>query len=64
MKIIGVDNFGRDNVSEVLVADNISNMHYANCMADALNAEFCADALSSTFYKVVPDTHKLYKWEP
>ena len=64
MKIICTDNFGRDNISDILIAENISSEHHARCMAKALNKEFCSHDGSPVFFRAVVDSYKLYKWEP
>jgi hypothetical protein len=60
MKVVATDNFNRDHISDVLVAENI----------DVLSARELAEKLNATmgpngdwFHRVVPDFHKLYKWE-
>lgn len=61
MKIIRVDNFARDNVSDKLVCNNV-NSYYAERITSLLNARECED--SPDFYKAVPDDHVLYVYDP
>ena len=62
MKIIGVDNFDTEIVSDILVCDNISE-YYGKQIVKFINDTFCKD-YSSYFYKLVEDDYKLYKFEP
>lgn len=62
MKIIKVDNFDRDSISDTLVAENVSEF-YAEHIVTLLNEKFSGDR-SSDFYKSVEDNHKLYEFEP
>ena len=59
MKIISVDNFNRDEVSDKLIAENVNN-YYGNEIVKFLNKE---DENSEDFYKLVENDHKLYKYE-
>lgn len=59
MKIIGTDNYCRDEVSDVLVCENIT-IGYATEIVNYLNR----DENNSRFYKLVENEHKLYEWEP
>jgi hypothetical protein len=61
MKVIGHSNFDLDNVSEVLVCENIKQS-YADILVKALNDRSGENA--TYYYSVVPDDHKLYRWEP
>jgi len=56
VKIIAVDNFDRDDVSDVLIADNV-HPHYAEQLVEWLNRKY------PDHFKVVPLDHKLYKFE-
>ena len=58
MKIIGVDNLNRDEISDILVCENIT-MFYANKFLEILNK----NKHNSYFYKVVFDDCKLYEFE-
>ena len=59
MKIISVDNFNRDEVSDKLIAENVNN-YYGNEIVKFLNK---GDENSQDFYKLVENDHKLYKYE-
>ena len=62
MKIIATDNFDRDPVPDVLVAENVSEF-YAPPLVKFLNDTFSGlDA--PRFFKAKPDDYKLYEWEP
>lgn len=63
MKIIGVDNYAREDKSDGLVAENVSEFH-GKIMVEALNAKLCRGDSDPIFYKLVPDDHKLYTFEP
>ena len=54
MKIIGKDNYNRENVSDYLVAENV-NWYYGKKIVELLNRN-----VSSTFYEAVEDDYKLY----
>jgi hypothetical protein len=62
MKIIGKDNFDRDEVSDVLVAVNVSET-MAPIIVDALNSR-SSGPQADRFYKAVPDDYKLYEFNP
>lgn len=62
MKIICVDNFNRETVSDRLVADNIKNSTEANLMIEALKGT--CSVQGSHWYKLVQDDYKLYVFEP
>jgi hypothetical protein len=62
MKIINVDNFDRDSVSDKLVCENVSE-YYGEIIVDFLNDRLSSEH-STDFYKLVDDDHKLYVWEP
>jgi len=64
MKIIGVDNFARDNVSDILIAENVQNKEFAEVMQRALNDKYCNHENASTYYVIREDDYKLFKWEP
>lgn len=61
-KIIGVDNFDRDNVSDILLCENMTES-WANEICKLVNDKHSNDN-ASRFYKVVPMSHVLYVWEP
>jgi hypothetical protein len=62
MKIIGVDNFNMDNVSDQLIAEHV-NEFYGNAIIEFLNKKYVGDN-SSIYFKLVEDNYKLYVWEP
>jgi len=62
MKIIRKDNFDRDTVSEHLIAENVSPF-YGRIIVEALNEELSGDN-APDYFKLVPDSHKLYTYEP
>ena len=62
MKIIKVDNFNRESVSDDLIAKELTR-HYAELIVNFLNERFSGHR-SSIFYKAVDDAHKLYQFKP
>lgn len=62
MKIIAVDNYDRENVSDILVAENVS-VHFGESITKYLNARFSGD-YATTFFKLVYDDYKLYEFKP
>jgi hypothetical protein len=64
MKIRGVDNFNRESVNDILVAENIPNHEYGVCMVDALNEMFCSSEHATRYFELVEDDYKLYVFEP
>ncbi len=61
MKIMGMDNFGRENVSEFFPS-NAPTMVSTNDMqnwCDARNSDH-----SSFFFKLVEDDYELFIWRP
>lgn len=61
MKIIAKDNFDRDNVSDILIAENVNEFN-ANHIAKLLNDS--EGAMSPYYYKAVEDDYKLYDGSP
>lgn len=61
-KIICSDNYDRDSVSDTLVCENINNEHIGKLLEDFLNNR--THKLADAFYRLVPQEHKLYVWEP
>lgn len=57
MKIIAVDNFNRESVADVLVAERLTE-YYAQFIADACNNH---PASGDRYYKAVPDDHVLWR---
>lgn len=58
MKIIQIDNFGREEVADILIADNV-NEYYAKIIIEALNKAF--DTNDSRFFVAKADDYKLWK---
>lgn len=58
MKIIGIDNFGRESVADWLIAENVVET-FAEAIADFLNKD--ASNSSTYWYKAVDDDHKLWR---
>lgn len=58
LKIIAIDNFDRESVADLLVADNVHE-NYANEIADFLQQRYGGN-YAPRFYKVVDDDHKLW----
>lgn len=60
-KIIGVSNFNLDEVSDILIAENL-NKYYGKKIVT-----FLQDTMheSDTYYpRLVDQNHELYVWEP
>lgn len=64
MKIIASDNFDREIYDDILIAENITNMEAGQVMVDALNYKYCNHDNAAWFYRLVPDDHKLFVFEP
>lgn len=62
-KIIGVDNFNTETVSDYLVCENIESKNYAETICQAMNAKFSGET-APRFFKVVDQSHLLYTWSP
>jgi hypothetical protein len=62
MKIICVDNFNRETIDDSLIAENV-NEFYGNKITDFLNKED-RDPNTPNFFRLVPDDHVLFKFEP
>lgn len=61
MKIIGISNHDLDNVSDILIADNV-NKYYGNKIIQYLQD---ATTDNDRYYpKLVDDDYELYKWMP
>lgn len=59
MKIIRVDGFDRENVSDILICTNIAEL-VGKLIVKLLNDH----SPESDFYKLVDDDHELYRFEP
>ena len=57
-KIIGIDNFNRDNVNDILVCDNLTE-YYGRKILNFLLSDTHAN--SPYFYQLVDENHKLYE---
>lgn len=62
MKIICVDNFDRESVSDSLVCENVSE-YYGKIILKCL-IEKLSNMYSSRFYRLIKDDYKLHKFEP
>lgn len=62
MKLIQTDNYNRDNIDEVLIAENITNEAFAKTMKEALNEKFCGE-FSPFYCKIVPDEYELKEYD-
>ena len=62
MKIIKTDNFDRDYISDLLIAENV-NKGFAECLVEQLNNTY-SGCNSPDFFKLVPDDYKLHKFQP
>lgn len=62
MKIVCVDNFDRETISDVLICENIA-FGYGEDIVKFLNDRYSGNS-SSDFYKLVSDDYKLFKFEP
>jgi hypothetical protein len=60
MKIIAVDNFNRETHDDKLICENI-DIYYAKLIVRLLNDSYGES--SDTFFKVVENDHKLYRYE-
>jgi hypothetical protein len=65
MKIIKVDNYDREGpgFDPVLICNNVCDF-YADLIADLLNQRYNPTGDLEDFFKKVPDTYILTKWEP
>ena len=62
MKIVQTDNFCRDNISEVLIAENVPE-YYAKIILEFLLDEYTSEQ-GSNYYKIESDDYQLYIFEP
>ncbi len=61
MKIIRVDNFDRNYISDGLIAENV-NEFFAKLIVKLLNKH--TGEHSQDYFKAVSDDHKLYVYDP
>ena len=59
MKIIAVDNYCRDEISDILICENVRNKWYGEFIVNKLN--HCTN--NEWYYKLVNDDYKLYEYE-
>jgi hypothetical protein len=62
MKVIAVDNYGRESVSDVLIRDNLS-IEDADALATLLNFK-AGDEAPDKYYVVKNDDYELYEFNP
>jgi len=62
MKIIKKDNFDRESVSDVLIAENV-DVQWADMIVEALNNKL-SGMYAEAFFAVKPDNYELYKYDP
>jgi len=62
VKIIKVDNFNREYISEQLIAENVSD-YYAGIIAEDLNKRFSGNS-SPDYFRAFNDNYKPYIFEP
>lgn len=58
VKIICVDNFGRESVADILIAENV-NEYWGKRIVDGLNEKQHED--SEVYFRLVEDDHKLWR---
>lgn len=58
MKIIKVDNFGRESVADQLIAENV-NEYWGNDIVDMLNSKQHEE--SSNYFRCVDDNYVLWR---
>ena len=61
MKIVQVDNFDRDYISDVLIAENV-NEHFGEFLVGVLNDKYSSNNCPE-YYRLVPDDYKLKERE-
>ena len=60
-KVIAIDNYDRESVSDQLIKDNLSETN-ANILASKMNSEVDDD--HPWYYKAIPEGVKLYQFNP
>ena len=63
MKVVGIDNFDREQIGDILICENLTEQR-ANFIVLALNVKYCRHEDSPTYYKAVPDNYKLRNYTP
>lgn len=61
MKIVKVDNFGRDTVDDILICENVTGF-YGEMMVNALNNALSGEH-SDSYFRLVSDDYKIHKYE-
>jgi len=62
LKIIKVDNFNRESVSDSVVCENVQ-VYMGKHIVEFLNEKFSGNE-SSDFFRLVENDYKLYTFEP
>lgn len=62
-KIIGTSNFDNERVDDILVCENISSELTGKIILEAVKRQYESNS-SRYYYKLVPQEHTLYTWEP
>lgn len=62
MKIICIDNFDRESVSDTLIAENVDE-YWAPKIVEIMNRTFGGED-SPNYFISVEDDHKLYVYKP
>lgn len=62
MKLVLVSNFDREDVDDILLAENV-NVRYADDIVQMWNAKYSSDT-SMYYCQIKPDNYDLKKWEP
>jgi len=63
MKIIMVDNFNRENISDKLIVEKVDNW-WGERIVSLLNGHHSKDPNNPDYFRLVEDDHKLYKFQP
>ena len=62
MKIISINNFGKESVSDIVIAEKVHG-YYVEFITTELNRVFGRDK-SPDFFRAVEDDYKLYTFKP
>lgn len=60
-KIIGISNFGKENVDDILVCENITNHEHGIAMCDLLNNLYSGPT-GTYYYQLVDQDRKMGVW--
>lgn len=63
MKLVAVDNYDRETVSDILVAENVHSS-FGNRIVELWTNNMLANQSEESFLKLVPDDYKLYEFKP